>query len=91
MGWRCQSDLLCADAVLAKRIVRQGADALVIEGAEAGGHIGPVSSILAQEILPFIKEIPIFIAGGIGRGDTVLAYLELSAAGCNLAHFSAKR
>ena len=70
---------------LAKRIVRQGADALVIEGAEAGGHIGPVStSILAQEILPFIKEIPIFIAGGIGRGDTVLAYLELGAAGCQL-------
>ena len=70
---------------LAKRIVRQGADALVIEGAEAGGHIGPVStSILAQEILPFIKEIPIFIAGGIGRGDAVLAYLELGAAGCQL-------
>ena len=70
---------------LAKRIVRQGADALVIEGAEAGGHIGPVStSILVQEILPFIKEIPIFIAGGIGRGDTVLAYLEMGAAGCQL-------
>ena len=70
---------------LAKRIVRQGADALVIEGAEAGGHIGPVStSILAQEILPFIEEIPIFIAGGIGRGDTVLAYLELGASGCQL-------
>ena len=70
---------------LAKRIVRQGADALVIEGAEAGGHIGPVStSILAQEILPFIEEIPVFIAGGIGRGDTVLAYLELGASGCQL-------
>ena len=39
--------------VLAKRLVRSGADALVIEGSEAGGHIGPVSlTVLAQEILP---------------------------------------
>ena len=29
--------------VLAKRLIRSGADALVIEGSEAGGHIGPVS------------------------------------------------
>ena len=70
---------------LAKRLVRQGADALIVEGAEAGGHIGPVStSILAQEILPYIKEIPVFIAGGIGRGDAVVAYLELGASGCQL-------
>ena len=38
---------------LAKKLLRSGADALVIEGMEAGGHIGPVStSVLAQEILP---------------------------------------
>ena len=38
---------------LAKKLIRSGADALVIEGMEAGGHIGPVStSVLAQEILP---------------------------------------
>ena len=40
--------------VLARRLVRSGADALVIEGSEAGGHIGPVSlTVLAQEILPY--------------------------------------
>ncbi|MGB1028101.1 MAG: NAD(P)H-dependent flavin oxidoreductase, partial [Rhodospirillaceae bacterium] len=39
--------------ILAKKMIRSGADALVIEGAEAGGHIGPVAtSVLAQEILP---------------------------------------
>ena len=38
---------------LGKKLLRSGADALVIEGMEAGGHIGPVStSVLAQEILP---------------------------------------
>ena len=70
---------------LAKRLIRQGGDALVIEGAEAGGHIGPVAtSILAQEILPHIEDVPVFIAGGIGRGDAVLAYLEMGASGCQL-------
>jgi enoyl-[acyl-carrier protein] reductase II len=51
--------------VIAKKLIKMGADALVIEGSEAGGHIGPVStSVLAQEILPQIHEIPVFVAGG---------------------------
>ena len=70
---------------LAKRLIRNGADALVIEGAEAGGHIGPVAtSVLAQEILPHIKDVPVFVAGGIGRGEAMVSYLEMGAAGCQL-------
>lgn len=71
--------------VLARRLVRSGVDALVIEGSEAGGHIGPVSlTVLAQEILPHIREVPVFVAGGIGRGEAILAYLEMGAAGAQL-------
>ncbi len=72
--------------VLAKKLVRAGADALVIEGAEAGGHIGPVStSVLAQEILPEISDkVPVFVAGGIGRGEAMLSYLEMGASGVQL-------
>ncbi len=71
--------------VLARRFVRTGADALVIEGSEAGGHIGPVSlTVLAQEILPHIREVPVFVAGGIGRGEAILSYLEMGAAGAQL-------
>src|SRR5271170_4280396 len=71
--------------VLAKRLVRSGADALVIEGSEAGGHIGPVSlTVLAQEILPHIKEVPVFVAGGLGRGEAILAFLEMGASGAQL-------
>ncbi len=70
---------------LAKKLVRSGADALVIEGSEAGGHIGPVSlNVLAQEILPHIRDVPIFVAGGIGRGEAILSYLEMGAAGAQL-------
>ena len=71
--------------VLAKRLVRSGADAIVIEGSEAGGHIGPVSlTVLAQEILPFMRDVPIFVAGGLGRGEAILSYLEMGAAGAQL-------
>ncbi|MEC4594357.1 MULTISPECIES: NAD(P)H-dependent flavin oxidoreductase [Nitrospirillum] len=71
--------------VLAKKLVRMGVDALVIEGMEAGGHIGPVAtSVLAQEILPEIRDVPVFVAGGIGRGEAIVAYLELGAAGVQL-------
>lgn len=70
---------------LAKRMINFGADALLIEGNEAGGHIGPVStSVLAQEILPHITDTPIFIAGGIGRGESMVSYLEMGASGCQL-------
>ena len=43
-------------------MVQNGIDALILEGNEAGGHIGPVLNVLVQEILPHIKEIPIFVA-----------------------------
>jgi enoyl-[acyl-carrier protein] reductase II len=71
---------------LGKKLLRSGADALVIEGSEAGGHIGPVStSVLAQEILPELAEDNIvFVAGGIGRGEAIAGYLEMGAAGVQL-------
>lgn len=70
---------------LAKKLVRSGADALVIEGSEAGGHVGPVStSVLAQEILPFITDVPVFVAGGIGHGEMIAAYLRMGACGVQM-------
>jgi enoyl-[acyl-carrier protein] reductase II len=71
---------------LARKLVRSGVDALVIEGMEAGGHIGPVStSVLAQEILPEVaNQVPVFVAGGIGRGEMIASYLEQGAAGVQI-------
>ncbi|MGH7028966.1 MAG: NAD(P)H-dependent flavin oxidoreductase, partial [Stellaceae bacterium] len=69
----------------ARKLVRMGADAIVIEGSEAGGHVGRVSTgVLAQEILPHLGEVPVFVAGGIGRGEAMLAYLEMGACGVQL-------
>jgi len=71
---------------LAKKLLRSGADAMVIEGMEAGGHIGPVAtSVLAQEFLPELAEDHlVFVAGGIGRGEAMAGYLEMGAAGVQL-------
>lgn len=71
---------------LGKKLVRSGVDALVIEGMEAGGHIGPVStSVLAQEMLPELAEaVPVFVAGGIGRGEAIAGYLDMGAGGVQL-------
>ncbi len=73
-------------AAFAKKLIRIGADALVIEGTEAGGHIGPVAtSVLAQEILPEVAaDVPVFVAGGIGRGEVIVSYLEMGAVGVQL-------
>ncbi len=70
---------------IGRKLVKLGADALVIEGTEAGGHIGPVStSVLAQEILPEITDVPVIVAGGIGRGEAMTSYLRMGASGVQL-------
>lgn len=70
---------------IAKKLVRSGVDGLVIEGMEAGGHIGAVTTaVLAQEILPHIDEVPVFVAGGIGRGEAILSFLEMGGSGVQL-------
>jgi len=70
---------------VAVKLERSGVDALIIEGMEAGGHIGSVStSVLAQEILTHPLDIPVFVAGGIGHGEAMVNYLQMGAAGCQL-------
>lgn len=78
---------------VARKLLRSGVDALVIEGSEAGGHIGPVSlAVLAQEILPALPEATIFAAGGIGRGAAIAALVEMGASGVQLGtRFAATR
>ena len=70
---------------LAHRLIKMGADALMIEGAEAGGHIGPVSlSVLLQNILFEIDSVPVFVAGGIATGRMMAHLLMMGAAGIQM-------
>ncbi len=84
-GYKIKTLTFAPNLPVSKRMIRNGVDALIIEGSEAGGHIGSVStSVLAQEILPNITEIPVFVAGGIGRGEIMAGYLEMGAAGVQI-------
>lgn len=73
--------------MIAKKLIKMGADALVIEGNEAGGHIGPVSTnVLAQEILPAISEVPVFIAGELVAEKQLLIICAWARQAFSLAH-----
>ena len=70
---------------IANRMLRYGADALVLEGMEAGGHVGPVSlTVLLQQLLFEISEVPVFVAGGIATGKMCAHLFLMGAAGVQM-------
>jgi enoyl-[acyl-carrier protein] reductase II len=59
-----------------------GADALILEGMEAGGHVGQVTlSILLQQVLFEVSDVPVFVAGGIATGRMCAHLFLMGAAG----------
>ena len=70
---------------IAAQMIRFGVDALIIEGTEAGGHIGHVSlTVLLQQVLYNVKDVPIFVAGGIATGKMMAHLLLMGAAGIQM-------
>jgi enoyl-[acyl-carrier protein] reductase II len=70
---------------LAKRIAASGADAMVIEGMEGGGHIGTLTSMaLLSNVLREEYPIPVLAAGGISDGRAVAAALLMGADGVQM-------
>jgi enoyl-[acyl-carrier protein] reductase II len=73
---------------LARHLIDAGVDALILEGNEAGGHIGHVSlGILLQQVLLKVDEVPVFVAGGIATGAYVAHLLLMGAAGVQLGTY----
>lgn len=71
---------------IAERMIRFGADGIILEGSEAGGHIGHVSAtvLLQQVLFKFSEEIPVFMAGGIATGKMMAHLLLMGASGVQL-------
>jgi len=70
---------------IAVRMIDSGVDGLILEGSEAGGHIGHVSLIiLLQQVLFQIQDTPIFVAGGIATGRLMAHLLLMGAAGIQM-------
>ena len=84
---QCGARVICfaSTGPLALQLIKRGADALMLEGSEAGGHIGPVAlSVLIQQILFEVESVPIFIAGGIATGRMMAHLLMMGAAGIQM-------
>lgn len=70
---------------LAKRVAAAGADAMVAEGMEAGGHIGVLTTMaLMTQVIPEIKDIPVVMAGGFGDGRGLAAATLMGAGGVQM-------
>jgi enoyl-[acyl-carrier protein] reductase II len=73
---------------IAQRMIKCGAEAIILEGTEAGGHIGHVSTmVLLQQVLfrmPRERSVPIFVAGGIATGRMMAHLLLMGASGIQM-------
>lgn len=73
-----------SSVALAKRLERAGADAVVAEGMESGGHIGETTTMaLVPQVVDGV-DIPVVAAGGIGDGRGLAAALSLGAQGVQM-------
>ena len=73
-----------AAAVLAKRLERSGADAIIAEGAESGGHVGEMTTMALVPQVVDAVSIPVIAAGGIADGRQLTAAFALGACGVQL-------
>ncbi|MCI9296817.1 MAG: enoyl-[acyl-carrier-protein] reductase FabK [Lachnospiraceae bacterium] len=77
-----------ASVAMAKRMERAGADALVAEGCEAGGHIGETTTMVLVPQIADAVQIPVIAAGGIADGRGMAAAFMLGAKGVQMGtHF----
>ena len=73
-----------ASAALARRVARQGVDALIAEGMESGGHIGDVATLALVPQVVDAVDLPVIAAGGIADGRGLAAALALGAVGVQM-------
>ena len=70
-----------AASILAKRLMRLGADAIIAEGMESGGHVGEMTTMaLVPQVIDAV-DVPVIAAGGIADGRQVAAAFALGACG----------
>lgn len=69
---------------LARRLVRSGADAVIAEGTESGGHVGEMTTMALVPQVADAVDVPVIAAGGIADGRQLAAAFALGACGAQL-------
>lgn len=81
-----------ASTALAKRMERCGADAVIAEGCESGGHVGETTTMaLVPQVVDVVENIPVIAAGGIGDGRCIAAAFRLELEACSWEPVSWRR
>ena len=73
-----------ASSALARRVEKQGADAVIAEGGESGGHVGDMTTMALVPQIVDCVDIPVIAAGGIADGRQFAAAMCLGAAGVQI-------
>lgn len=73
-----------ASLALARRLTRLGADAIIAEGVESGGHVGEMTTMCLVPMLVDAVDIPVIAAGGIADGRGLIAAMALGAEGVQI-------
>ncbi|SDX32415.1 nitronate monooxygenase [Eubacterium barkeri] len=73
-----------SSVVLARRLVGAGADAIIAEGLESGGHVGDLTTMALVPQVVDAVDVPVIAAGGIAHGRQLLAAYALGASGVQL-------
>lgn len=73
-----------AASVLAKRLEKEGADAIIAEGTESGGHVGEMTTMALVPQIVDAVQLPVIAAGGIADGRQLAAAFLLGACGVQL-------
>ena len=75
---------VCASVLLAKKMVEAGADAIIAEGGESGGHVGDMTTMTLLPQMVDALDVPVIAAGGIADGRQMAAAYVLGACGVQI-------
>ena len=80
----CRFVAVVGSVAAAVKVANAGVDAVIVQGNEAGGHVGPTGTLTLGQAAIRALGIPVLIAGGIASADAVRATLALGAAGVSV-------
>ncbi len=86
-GWKAMGAKVfpvVASVALAKMMVRAGADAIIAEGGESGGHVGDMTTMTLLPQVVAAVDVPVIAAGGIASGAQMAAAMLLGACGVQI-------